>query len=162
MKRTKILVIALTIASVFISACSDSNAPIVAPAIVLTLDTVDESSGGETYVRAESSVKNMGSVSVHYPIRCDNFGAISVKDEDGVWLVLRDPSLVPVCPPGFSSLETGETIEGGVDLIWAWDENGEKYLIPPGHYTIRTAFTYYLGGIDEPHYLDQEIPLELE
>ncbi len=67
-------------------------------------------------------------------------------DEAGAWLVLRDPALIPVCPPGFDSLGAVESIEGGIDLIWAWNEDGEKYEIPPGHYTVKTSFTFYLGG----------------
>ena len=162
MKRSIFLLILLALASMFTSACSDSTAPSTTSAIVLKLETVVETSGGETYVRAESSVTNTGSATVHYPIRCGNPGAITAKDGDGVWLVLRDPALVPICPPGFDSLAAGETLEGGIDLVWAWDENGDKYLIPPGHYTVRTAFTYYYGGTDKRLYLEREMLLDLE
>ncbi len=152
----------LVLASICITGCSDSTAPSVSPAIVLTLDTFVESSGGETNVRVESKVKNTGSVAVHYPIRCGYSGEISLRDEAGAWLVLRDPTLIIVCPPGFNSLGTGESIEGGISLIWAWNEYGEKYKIPPGHYTAKTSFTFYIGGNDEPRFLEQELPLDID
>lgn len=162
MNNKMLFTIALVFALMGIIGCSDSSAPITTPEIILNLETFVEGSGEETYIRAESTVVNSGSITVHYPLNCGIPGAISVKDDAGVSLVLRDPELIPLCPPVFLSLEAGDSYGGGVDLVRAWDANGEEYQIPPGRYTVRTTFTYYVGGNDEPVRMESEITTDIE
>jgi hypothetical protein len=161
MKQITSLAIIVFIAT-SLSACSESTEPNVSPAVEMTLVTTVENVGGNSFIRAKSSVSNVGDVTVFYPINCGYFVGISLKDEDGVRLTLRDPELIPACPPGFNPLVPGETIQGGLDILWAWDENGEKYLIPGGNYTIETSFGYHVGTNDDPVIIvDAEMSLVL-
>ncbi|MCP4291004.1 MAG: hypothetical protein GY780_04105 [bacterium] len=77
-------------------------------------------------------------------------------------MTIWDPELNAVCPPVHHSLAAGASIGEVWDLRWAWDEAGGQYRIPAGWYTVRTEFTYYLGGVDEPIHFEKELEIELD
>ena len=144
-----------------VTGCSDSTKPEVEPGVVLNLRSEIEIIDGEVIVSGIVEVENSGQTAVNYPAGCGFLVGLGIEDAGGNNLTNWDPELMAACPPVLHVLPAGEDISEKWNLLWAWDEDGTKYRLPPGSYTIRTSFSYYSGGTYERQDLAKSLSLEL-
>jgi hypothetical protein len=147
--RRAAVVVTQALLVIWLGGCGDPTAPADSSSASLSLETIGNESGGSKIARAVGRVLNTGNTELYYPIHCGYVIGISVTDDRGAYLLVSDPGLVPVCPPGFSNLMPGDSVESSVQLEWAWDSGGEKHRIPSGQYTLSASFVYYIGADDD-------------
>lgn len=170
MKRTeaRCLVMIVVSLSLLIGAtgCSDSTDPVPQPEpraeVTFQTESLVTSFLGVPFKGAIAHVANIGDADAYYPIGCGYTVTFTVTNDQGELLLMRNPTLVPVCPPGFFTLAPGELIDASVLLTSAWNDDGTSYDIPPGQYTIGAYFRYYLGEDEDPIDLSQVVTVVLE
>ena len=123
--------------------CSDSTAPGSAPELDMQLELVDSVSE-EGRFRAEASAKNTGDAPAMYWQGCASSMTITLIDENGEEFWVQLSSFLPKCAPQWQALLPSESVADGVDLVSMWGNGGALSPIPPGIYTLRAAFEYYI------------------
>jgi len=135
--------------------------PWLEPGVVLTLKTEIVGAGEEELLTAIAWVENLGTNAVTYQFGCGYGVRLTIENSDGSRLIMQDPALRPDCPPLFHELSPGAMVRESLDLSWAWDENGDRYPLGPGRYTIRAEFVYYLGDSEDRHPVTGAVDAEL-
>jgi hypothetical protein len=152
-------VFCLLMVVVGLSGCSDSSAPQAVSVLEIDIEITD-SITEEGYLRAEVSVENVSARSVIYFQGCESAILVSLTDSDGNKLRLRGPSL-PKCLPQWQDLLSSQSVDTGVDLIWAWEQGGIPYAIQPGAYTFNASFSYYLEPGGDTIEVEKRLQIEL-
>jgi hypothetical protein len=141
--------------------CSDATRIEEEPGVVLTLRTEIRPGPDREQVVAVVEVENGTAADVHYQAGCGFLVGITVEDAGGKVLTTWDPLLRPECPPVLHVLRAGESIVEAWGVGRAWDETGVAYSLPPGRYTVRCGFAYFVDGLAEPVRLARAVDVDL-